>query len=251
MQVSCRDGLLLREFSVCIADDDTGKPFLQIPDAARQTENCHDLGRDRDVIAVLAGSPVHAAAQAVHNISQLAVIHIHAALPCDLSRVNVQAVSLENVIVDHRGKQVVGSADRVEIACEMQIDILHRHDLSVSAAGCTALDSEDRAERRLTERDDHVLPDLFHGIRKTDGRGRLALACRSRIDGCHKDKLAVRLLNIPENTVIDLCLILSVLFKVLIVNSRSLRDLRDRKHLCRLCNLNICLKFSHIVFPPL
>ena len=52
-----------------------------------------------------------------------------------------------DVIVDQRGEQVVGGADGVEVAGEMEVDVLHRHDLGVAAAGRAALDAETWAER--------------------------------------------------------------------------------------------------------
>jgi (2Fe-2S) ferredoxin len=39
----------------------------------------------------------------------------------------------------------------MDVACEVEVQVLHRYDLGVSTAGGTSLDSEDRAERRLAE----------------------------------------------------------------------------------------------------
>ena len=53
------------------------------------------------------------------------------------------------MVVEHGGEQVVRRADGVKVAGEVQVDVLHRHDLRVAAAGRAALASEYRAERRL------------------------------------------------------------------------------------------------------
>ena len=99
------------------------------------------------------GTPLHPAAQAVHNVTQLAVVHVHAALPGDPLGVDAQRVALLDVVVQHGGQQVVGSADGVEIAGEVQVDVLHGDDLGVAAAGRAALDAEHGAERWLAQRD--------------------------------------------------------------------------------------------------
>ena len=65
------------------------------------------------------------------------------------------------MVVEHRGKQVVRRADGVEVTGKVEVDVLHRDDLGIAAAGGTAFHPEHRAERRLTERDRHVFADAF------------------------------------------------------------------------------------------
>src|SRR5699024_7025778 len=113
--------LLFGYFSIGIADDDSSESLLQVVDIACQTQNCHDLGRNSDIVSVLTRHTVGSAAKSVHNISKLAVVHVHAASPGDLSRVDVQLVALEDVVVDHSRKQVVRCSDRMEVAGEMQV----------------------------------------------------------------------------------------------------------------------------------
>ena len=81
--------------------------------------------------------------------------------------------------------------DGVEIAGEMEVDVLHRHDLRIAAAGRTALDAEARAERGLADADDGLLADAVQAVAEADrGRG-LAFAGRRRVDGGDQDQLAV------------------------------------------------------------
>ena len=68
-------------------------------------------------------------------------------------------VALVDVIVDQRREQVVSQRDRGEVAGEMQVDVLHRHDLRVAAAGGAALHAEHRAQRRLAQADQRLLAD--------------------------------------------------------------------------------------------
>jgi hypothetical protein len=73
------------------------------------------------------------------------------------SRVDAEGVALRQMIVEHRGEQIVRAADGVHVAGEVQIDIFHRRDLRVTAAGGAALHAEHGTERRLAQRDHRAL----------------------------------------------------------------------------------------------
>ena len=80
------------------------------------------------------------------------------ALPRDLAHVDAQLVAAAGCASSSmRRQQVVGRADGVEVAGEVQVDVLHGNHLGVAAAGRAALDAEHRAQRRLAQRHDHVL----------------------------------------------------------------------------------------------
>ena len=59
-------------------------------------------------------------------------------------------------------EQVVRRGHRVEVAGEVQVEDLHRHDLAVAAAGRAALDPEGRTHRRLADRHRRPPPDVGH-----------------------------------------------------------------------------------------
>ena len=69
----------------------------------------------------------------------------------DRVRVDVELVAVHHVRVEERREQVVGGRDRVHVAGEVEVQILHRHDLRVAGAGGAALDAEDGAERGLAD----------------------------------------------------------------------------------------------------
>ena len=50
----------------------------------------------------------------------------------------------------------------MHVAGEMKVDVLHGHGLRVSAAGRSALNAENGAERRLTQSDNRVFVKLCH-----------------------------------------------------------------------------------------
>ena len=168
---------------VGVADDGPCKALLQIRDGRREAEGRHDLGSDGDVVAVLTGHAVRADAEAADDGAELAVVHIHRTLPGDALRIDAEGVALVDMVVQHGRDQVVGSADGVEIAGKVEVDVLHGDDLGPAAAGSAALDAEDRSQGRLAEGEDGVLSDLPETVRKTDGSGGLAFAGRSRGDG--------------------------------------------------------------------
>ena len=107
--------------------------------------------------------------------------------------VDAERVAPVDVVVDHRREQIVRAGDGVEIAGEMEVDVLHRHDLRIAAAGRAALHAEARAERRLAQADAcALLADAVQPVAEADrGRG-LALAGRRRVDRGDEDQLAVR-----------------------------------------------------------
>ena len=74
---------------VGVADHNAGQALLQIGDGGGEAEDRHNLGRNRDVIPVLARHAVDSAAKSVCNKAQLTVIHIHTSSPCDFSRIDV------------------------------------------------------------------------------------------------------------------------------------------------------------------
>jgi hypothetical protein len=95
------------------------------------------------------------------------------------------------VVVQRRGEEVVGRGDRVEVAREVEIDVLHGHDLGAPAAGAAALHAERGANRRLAQRDDSPRPDARERLAETDGHGGLAVPRRRRRDRGHHHELAV------------------------------------------------------------
>ena len=191
VQIAGCYGLLLGSFSVCIADDDSRQSLLQVCDIACQTQNRHNLGSYGDIIAVLSGHSVGLSAKAIHDVTKLTVIHVHTSSPGDLSRVDVQSVALENMVVNHGCQQVVGCSDCMEVAGEVKIDVLHGHYLRVSAAGSSSLYTEYRSQRRLTKGYHNLLADFLKSVCQSYRCGSLSFSCRGRVDRRYQNQLAV------------------------------------------------------------
>ena len=150
---------------VC-ADRDRAEPLAQVEEVGGDGDDRHHLGRRGDVEPGLARVAVRLAAEPEDDVAQRAVVDVHAAAPTDGHRLDVERVAVEDVRLDHRGEQVVRRADRVDVAGEVEVHVLHRHDLRVAAAGRAALDAEDRAERRLAQAQRDVLAEVPEPLRE-------------------------------------------------------------------------------------
>ena len=227
-----------------VSHHDPAQPLLQVGDGAGQAEHGHDFAGHGDVEPVLPRCAVGLAAQPVHHEPQLPVVHVHAALPGNLPGIDSQRVPLLDMIVQQRRQQVVRRADRMEVSRKMQVDVLHRHDLGVSAARGSALDPEHRPQARLPQRHGHVLPDPRQPVRQPDRGGRLAFARGGGGHRRHQDQLPRLPVRLIQQRRIDLRLVPPVWLHILLRHMGLLRDLLDRLHPASLRNLNI-RKISH------
>ena len=163
---------------------------------------------------------------------QGAVVEVHDPAPRDRQRVDLELVAVHEVRVDHRREQVVGRADGVDVAREVEVQVLHRDQLRVAAAGRAALDAEDRAQRRLAQGQHGVDTEGVHRLREPDRGDRLALAQRRRRDRRDVDDLAVGcvLEPIEHGHVVDLRLVLAVELELVVQDARLLGDRLDGLH---------------------
>ncbi len=176
-----------------IADHDTAEPLLEIVEIARQAEYRHHFRSDGNVETVLARKSVGNAAERIDDRAQRAVVHVEHPAPGHAARIDAERVAPINMIVEQCGEQVVCRRNGMEIAGEVQVDVLHRHDLRITAAGGAAFDAERRAERRLADAQHCFFADVIERIGQAHGRRGLAFARRSRVDGGDQDQLAVGL----------------------------------------------------------
>ena len=174
-----------------VADDDVAQALLQVLHRGGQAENRHHLGGHHDVEAVLAREAVGRATEGDRHIAQSAVVHVDHPPPGDAAHIDAQLIAVVDVVVDQRGKQVVGQRDGVEVAGEVQVDVLHRHHLRMAATGRATLDAKHRAERGLAQAHHGLLANAVERIAQADGGGGLAFAGRRRADGGDQDQLAV------------------------------------------------------------
>src|SRR5204862_446473 len=108
----------------------------------------HDLRARDDHEPLLAGGAGVQPSEPHDDVAQGAIVHVDRAGPSDAAGVETERVAVMQMRIQHRRQQVVGARDRVEVAREVQVDVFHRDDLGVPAAGGSTLHAEDRSERR-------------------------------------------------------------------------------------------------------
>ena len=171
-------------------------------------------------------------------MTELTVIHVHGALPGDGLRIDAEGIALLNVVIQHGSEKVVGRADGMEVTGEVEVDILHGNNLGIAAAGCTALDAEDRAERGLAQRDNGVLSDLAQTVGEADGGGGFPFTGRRRGDGGDEDELAL-FREIFQCVEIQLGLVPAVILDGVVGNAEGCRDGVDGLKTCFLGDFDI------------
>ena len=90
---------------------------------------------------------------------------------------------MEHGGVQEGGEEVVGGADGVDVAGQVEVHVFHGHYLAEAAAGASAFDTEHGAEGGLPQGHDCGLADVVHPLRQADGGGGLAFAQGSGRDG--------------------------------------------------------------------
>ena len=126
------------------------------------------------------GTPLILPPSPMTAVAQRAVVHVEDAPEGDVALIDPERVPVMQVVVDHRREEVVRGRDGREVSGEMEVDVLHRDDLGVAAAGGSPLHAEARPERGLAQRDDRALAEAVERLAEAHGRRRLALARRRR-----------------------------------------------------------------------
>ena len=196
---------------------------------------------------ILSRNTVHFCTQTHNAVSQRTIVHIETPFYLHTARIDIQGVSLLNVIVKKRTEQIVGRCNRMHISGKMQVNILHRNHLSIPAARSAALYTENRTKRRLPKRQNRFFPKLIHTLGKTYTGSCFSLSGRSGIYGCNKNQLAVGLIRKPLYASLgDLCLIVTVRLQLIFGYPQIRGNISDFFKLRPLRYFDIC---KHC-FPP-
>ena len=156
LEVIGRDRLAL----VRVANGDRAETPTEVMDVPGHGDDGHDLRGRRDVESRLTRIAVGPPAEPHGDLPQRPVVHVQAAPPADRQRVDAEPVPVQHVRLEGGGEEVVRSPDRMDISGEMEVEVLHRHDLGVAAAGRSPLDSEHGTQRGLAEAEDRIVSEL-------------------------------------------------------------------------------------------
>ena len=210
-------------------DQHPAEPLLEVHQVLGQAQRGHDLGGRGDEEARLARHAVEAPAEPDHHVAQGAIVDVEDALPRHLADVDAERVAVVEVVVDGGGEQVVRRGDRVEVAGEVQVDLVHRHHLRPAAPGAAALHAERGPDGGLAQRDDRPRTDAPERLPDADGHGGLAVAGRGRRDGRHHHELAVGPVAAGgQRADAHLGLVVAVRDPLLRAEAELARDLGDR-----------------------
>ena len=127
----------------------------------------------------------------------------------------------------------------MEVAREVEIDLVHRQYLCIATAGGTAFLAKARTEGRLTQCHHSILSDGIHAESQTHADRCLADARLSRTDGGHKDEVVFAHSFFLDGTDVHLGDVLTVAFSLLWIDTQLPDDVVDGTENCRLCNFNI------------
>lgn len=86
----------------------------------------------------------------------------------------------------------MGNADRVHVASQVQVEVVHRHDLREATTSRAALDAEGRPQTGLSNADSSTFTNVTETLAQTNGSHRLALAKGRRRNAGDVDVFARR-----------------------------------------------------------
>ena len=199
-----------------VADED---PVEACPEVARgvgEAEDRHDLARGGDIETRLARNPAHPRpAEPDYELPECPVVHVERPPPEHPARVERGVAEVETV-VDRGGQEVVRGGDGVEVAGELQVDLVRRGQPTGPAPRRAPLPAENRTHRRLPERQDRLLADLPEPLRQADRGRRLPFARWCRGDGRDQDQLSGRIIGLIQSLEPDLGFVFAVGLDVIV-----------------------------------
>lgn len=78
----------------------------------------------------------------------------------------------------------------MEVAGKMQVHLIHRHDLRITAPRSPAFDPKTRAKGSFSDANGGILADRIQAVAQPNSRSCFPLAGRRWINGCNENKLA-------------------------------------------------------------
>mmetsp|Transcript_12968 Transcript_12968/g.24030 ORF Transcript_12968/g.24030 Transcript_12968/m.24030 type:complete len:252 (-) Transcript_12968:332-1087(-) len=135
-----------------VAHNDFSKSVPQVVKVGSQAENSHNFACHADVKAILTRDSICSTSEADCNVAECSVVHVHYALELYPAHVQNRLEIPVNVIICHRSEKVVRCRNGVHVACEVQVDVGHRVELSIPSPCGTTFDPKYRAQARLPKR---------------------------------------------------------------------------------------------------
>ena len=152
----------------------------------------------------------------------------------------MEAVLALERIVQERRRQVVGNADGMDVAGEVEVEILHGHHLAVASTSGATLDAEYRSQGGLPDADYGILAYGAQRLSEADGGDGLALAQRGGGDSCDVNILGLGLVGKPAKYLqLDLGLVIAVELYLVSQDADSSSHLFHLTQFSLLCNFQV------------
>ena len=148
---------------------------------------------------------------------------------------------LVQVVVQQGADSVVRRGHRMEVACKVQIDLLHRQHLGIATTGGTTLHAETGTQRGFAQRHSGLLTQAVQAQRQSDADGGLADTGFRGADGRHQDEAALLHLLFVDKSDGHLRHVASIGFNLFWVDAQLSGNLADGFQLAFACNLYVCL----------
>ena len=116
----------------------------------------------------MCGDAVDRRAETGDDAAKRTVVDIEHTTPKHFFQSEAFGAMLVEVVVEQRRNHVVRRGDRVEVAGEVEIDLLHGEHLGVSAAGSAAFHAETGAERGFAQGNDCFAADAVQPEGESD-----------------------------------------------------------------------------------
>ena len=200
---------------------DVFNPSAQILQVFRKAKDCHNLACRRDVEATLHRHTIGLRSKSRHDITEVAVVDVEDAFPQHFLHGKAFFAMLIDVVVEQGRNHVVSGRYSMEIACEVQVNLVHRQHLSIATTSGSALHAETRSERGLTKSHDGLLSDTVHAKSETHADRSLPDACLRGRDGRNEDELVLLYFVVVDKRLRNLRCVSSVRFYLICRNTET------------------------------
>ena len=209
------------------AEENIVDATTEIVYACCETHDSHDFRSRSDVESSLCLDAV-LVTDTGNDATQATVVDVHHTAPEYLLELESLSLVLETVVVQEGSNHVVSLSDGMEVASEMEVDLIHRQYLSITAAGSTTLHAEARTERRLAQCNNCLLANLLHTEGETHGYGGLSITSLGRTDSGNEDEMMVLKLVSVNFVRSNLSDVTAVVFYLVFMDSKFCSYLIDR-----------------------
>ena len=154
-----------------------------------QTQDGHYLAGRCNVESALHHHSVGLGTQSCHYATQITVVDIQHSLPQHFAQGESFITVLIDIVVQQGGYHIVSRGDGMEITCKVQVYLIHREHLCITASSGTTLHAEAGTQRGLTQGHHSLLADAVQSQCQAYAHGSLSYSCLGGCDGSDQYQL--------------------------------------------------------------